>query len=203
MDKRRKELALIAVGALVVLVALYLTFRPRTRPAAAQTSAPVAQATAPGGPAQPAAPAKPAGAEAQPALVESGAATTPGRDPFRPIVMAQASAGPSTPAFANPISPKPMGLPPLTLPGVWTSTPPPAGTPPAGMAPAAAPEPLRLTGVVQGNPSVAVLRQGSKRYIVTIGDPVDNQYIVKSISAGRVVLAKGERTLSLSLGGRM
>jgi len=193
MDKRRKELILIAVGALVVLIALYLTFRPRTQPASAQP--PVAAAPAPQAPpasqapqAQPAAQSAPA---QEPVLVESGAATTDGRDPFRPIVVAKAPAAP--PAAANPGA---GALPPITIPGPW-------GDSPGLTAPVSAPEPLRLTGVVRGEPSIAVLRRGAKRYIVTIGDPVDNTYLVKSISDGRVVLASGEKTLSLTLGGRM
>jgi hypothetical protein len=188
MDKRRKELVFIAVGALVVLVALYLTFRPRAKPAVATTPPAAAPAQA-----QP----RPVGTEPEaqePALVESGAATTPGRNPFRPVLVAQAPRPGGAPGGSTP-----GGLAPLPF-GPWLEPLPGAGTTPA---PAPADDRLRLTGIVDGERPVAVLRQGPKRYFVTIGDPVDSQYTVKSISDGRVVLASGKGTLSLTLGGRI
>ena len=182
--KRRKELALIGVGALVVLVALYLTFRPRAKPAAA--TPPVASAVV-----QPAAqPQAPSPQEPGPGLIESGAATTPGRDPFRPVVLAQA------PGATAPPAPPMGGIDPLPVPWLLQGSEPGANLPTSQ-------DRLRLAGIVQGEPPVAVLRQGSKRYFVTIGDPVDSEYIVRSISDRRVVLAKGEGTLSLIIGGRM
>jgi len=193
MDKRRKELALVAVGALVVLVALFLTFRPRTQPAAAQPPATAAAKAAPGG--EKPQPQVAKREDAKPVVIESGAATSAGRDPFRPIVVAKANFVPG-PMASSATPPATTGLPPLP---VFVGQAPPGG--PVGAVPAV--EPLRLAGVVQGNPSVAVLRKGNQRFIVTIGDPVDSQYTVKSISDGRVVLAKGEKTLSLTLGGRM
>jgi len=198
MDKRRKELALLAVGALVVLIALFLTFRPRTQPAAAQPPAAPAQVAQPK-PQPKLQAAKPG--QAEPALVQSGAPTTTGRDPFRPVFIAQAGPVEGAPGSTGLAAAtfRPSGLPPFPISGFLGGSAPTA----PGAAPVKAEEPLRLTGIVHGDPAVAVLRKGEKRFIVSIGDPVDNQYVVKSISDGRVVLASGEKRLSLTLGGRM
>jgi hypothetical protein len=199
MDKRRKELALLAVGALVVLIALFLTFRPRTQPAAAQPPAAPAQVAQPK-PQPKLQAAKPG--QAEPALVQSGAPTTTGRDPFRPVFIAQVGpveGAPGSGSLAASAVFKPGVLPPFPISGFLGGSAPTA----PGAAPVKAEEPLRLTGIVHGDPAVAVLRKGEKRFIVSIGDPVDNQYVVKSISDGRVVLASGEKRLSLTLGGRM
>jgi hypothetical protein len=60
-----------------------------------------------------------------------------------------------------------------------------------------------VTGIIQGDPNVAILRKGERRFIVREGDPVGSQYTVTKISARRVVLSAGEHDqVILYLSGR-
>lgn len=69
---------------------------------------------------------------------------------------------------------------------------------PGAPAPRAAPAPLQrpaitLTGVIQGDPSVAILRGAQdERQVVRVNDRVAGRYIVKSISADGILLAASE-----------
>jgi hypothetical protein len=67
---------------------------------------------------------------------------------------------------------------------------------PDGTAPAPQPEPverptLTLTGVIQGDPSVAILRgvNDQERQVVRVNDRVAGRYVVKSITPDGIVLA--------------
>jgi len=63
-----------------------------------------------------------------------------------------------------------------------------------------APE-LRLTGVIEGNTDVAIIRIGDDaRYIVREGQVMDGGYIVESISRAGVRLRYNKETLILRLG---
>jgi hypothetical protein len=209
MDKRRKELLFLAIGLVVLLAALYLTFKPSARPAqaTAQPQAAVAATAAPSTAPQPSAKIE---SSAGPLPMSEGG-TTQGRNPFKPVMAALPAAPPRTsppPMFMPtrmtalpPISSQPV---PLTLfgpgaqptpGGVTNATPVAAGPPPE--------PPLRLTGVIYGDPSVAIIRKGDKRYFVRPGDPVGNRYTVQSISHRQVVLASNQGTLSLELTGRL
>jgi len=61
------------------------------------------------------------------------------------------------------------------------------------------PDVLRLTGIVEGQARLAIMRRGGNRYMVRLGDSVDGQRVLL-ISAGSVVLQHGahKRTLRLS-----
>ena len=211
MDKQRKELLFLGVGLAVLLAALYFTFKPSARPAQATTQAPAqetATATAQA-PEQPAAQVQPSAAP----IPMSQGGTTPGRNPFTPVIVAAAAAPPhnAPPPMLTAMGPRPLppiepmslrlfpqpGAPPAT--GVMTPT---AGPQPGAPTPTADP-PLRLTGVIYGNPSMAIIRKGDKRYFVRPGDPVGSRYSVQSISQRQVVLASSQGTLSLELTGRM
>ena len=207
MDKRRKELLFLAIGLVVLLAALYLTFKPSARPAQATTRPPTA----------PVAAAAPTAASQASANVEPSAApipmseggTTEGRNPFKPAMAALPAAAPQTSPPPMFTSPRVAPLPPIQpvslelfrpggqepMPGVISPTPAASGPP--------AEPPLRLTGVIYGDPSIAIIRKGDKRYFVRPGDPVGNRYVVQSISHRQVVLASNQGTLSLELTGRL
>jgi hypothetical protein len=61
------------------------------------------------------------------------------------------------------------------------------------------PDVLRLTGIVEGQERLAIMRRGENRYMARLGDTVDGQRVAL-ISAGSVVLQHGahKRTLRLS-----
>jgi hypothetical protein len=158
-----------------------------------------------------------AGAAVPAARIEAAAAaptleggTRPDRNPFSPVVAPVRAAAPTG-------SPPPMtmaALPRFNLPPIEpialsmgaAETGP--GAPPSSgmMSPATASpadSPLRLTGVIYGDPAIAILRKGERRYYVRPGDPVGDLYVVQSISQRRVVLASSQGTLSLDLTGRL
>lgn len=62
------------------------------------------------------------------------------------------------------------------------------------------PDVLWLSGVIQGEPKVAVLRRGEKRFYVRQGDTIDDGYTVVRISSNEVTLERGRRTRALRLG---
>ena len=82
----------------------------------------------------------------------------------------------------------PPFLPPLYGPGVTEE----AEGPPPGV--------LWLSGVIQGEPRLALLRRGNNRYLVREGDTVEGKYRVGGISANSVVLLRGARRQTLRLG---
>ena len=110
-----------------------------------------------------------------------GPGSPPGRNPF----VGSAQAAPGQPAPGAPAAPTPPGQPP------GQAAPPPTAPPQ---------EPLALLGIITGNPTVAVIRSGEKRYIVKPGDRVGANYVVRSIGAGRVVLSSPQGQLTLKLG---
>jgi hypothetical protein len=61
---------------------------------------------------------------------------------------------------------------------------------------------LTLTGVVEGKPDVAILRQGDQRFFVKVGDPIGDGYRVQSIGNHQVVLAGPQGKVILRMGGR-
>jgi hypothetical protein len=232
MEKRRKELAFLAVGVLLLGAALYTTFKPRTEPASADKPKQVAEAPK-AQPDEPREMEEPTAVDEGPVAAEKPSATkepaaSAHRDPFagkkpgmrlsstggslaKPVQMSAVRSfpmppmlGPGTAGPQNTFGTLPfagmlggnMGLP---QPGATTSGTPSAtgsrGTPPVDNT-------LRVTGIIEGNPTVAILRKGEARYIVQTGDPVLG-YVVESISGRRVVLAAGGEKKSLFLGGRL
>ncbi len=59
---------------------------------------------------------------------------------------------------------------------------------------------LWLSGVIQGEPKVAVLRRGENRYLVREGDTIENGYTVEEIGSNSIVLKRGSRKLTLRVG---
>jgi len=57
-----------------------------------------------------------------------------------------------------------------------------------------------LSGVIHGDPKLALLRRGENRYLIREGDTVDGKYQVIEISANSVVLQRGGRRQTLRVG---
>jgi Type II secretion system protein C len=141
-------------------------------------------------------------------------------DPFRPALTPEGTkpAPPPSPApqpshaVAPSVPPAPetvnLNAPPLPPTGEWTPRALAADYPrtqeivpdqsapsaPAQRAPAPLPRPvITLTGVIQGDPSVAILRGAQdERQVVRVNDRVAGRYVVKSISPDGVLLAAAE-----------
>jgi|GEM_PF-2575512 len=79
--------------------------------------------------------------------------------------------------------------------------PPPEWAAPAGGEEPSVPPPgvLWLSGVIQGDPMVALLRRGENRFLVRKGDVFEG-YEVVDISSNSVMLHRGGRTTKLRLG---
>jgi len=194
MDKRRKELLFLAAGLAVLLLALYFTLKPST-PAAHGGPAPAGRSERLPVPAAPTPAAQVQVAVAPIPMSEGGSPA--GRNPFTPAISTTRAAVPvaSAPTFTAPPSLPPLRPLPLGFSMVGPSSG--AAITPAVAAPAE--PPLRLTGVIYGNPSIAILRKGDKRYYVRPGDPIGSRYVVQSISHRQVVLV-GAREGRIGLG---
>jgi hypothetical protein len=60
---------------------------------------------------------------------------------------------------------------------------------------------LKLTGVIEGDANLAVIRAGDARHIVREGQSINGKYVVKSISRTGVRLARNGKTYFLGLTG--
>ncbi|MFN3689791.1 MAG: HofP DNA utilization family protein [Fimbriimonadales bacterium] len=124
------------------------------------------------------------------------------RDPFRPTIVARAPQAESNkvvrtaPAPRREISGTPP-VPPMTLPGGQIGLQPAETTPPIQ------PEhpSYRVTGVVQGPNSVAILAdtEGRRRFVKQ-GDLLEEGWRVASIERGKITLRKGKQQLTIRVG---
>jgi len=127
------------------------------------------------------------------------------RDPFAPAVTPEAE----TPT----VSPQPVRVaqaPPKWLSGTLPPFRPPVGesglsvrpTEPVTATEEATPE-FRLTGVVRGATSVAIIRAGDKgRHIVREGQYINGRYKVVAILGTSVIISDGHNRKELKLGGK-
>jgi hypothetical protein len=128
-------------------------------------------------------------------------AVAPVQAPAAPQPVAASAAIPA-PAKTKPVS-QPRAYPPL--PPLPTNQPAGKGKLPPfpGFGPVAAsipaPEVLTLSGIIQGEPKVAVLRLGEQRYFVKEGDSIGRDRVVK-IGSNSVTLQHGRRTQTLRVG---
>jgi hypothetical protein len=79
---------------------------------------------------------------------------------------------------------------------------PPPEFAPAGAAeasPGPAPDVLWLSGVIQGNPKLALLRRGEKRYLMKEGGTFESYRVVK-IGANSITIQRGSRKQALRVG---
>lgn len=123
------------------------------------------------------------------------------RDPFIPQVIEESYS--SRNALRNRPTPLVSRMPKLPLPLITPLHPQPIDFGPNSVS-QAAPDPtsvLRLTGVIEGSCSVAIIRgEGGARYIVREGQSIDGKFLVQSISRTGVRLRYAGKTYILSLG---
>jgi len=111
----------------------------------------------------------------------------PGRDPFHPLVLPRSSGAAAVPAAGA--SEEESGAPPLSAPPM-----------PLEAYPSSTGGVLRISGIVLGTPSIAVLRRGESHYVVREGDWLEGQLRVQGISRSTVTLQEGKKTYVLRLG---
>ncbi len=179
MEGRRKEVLLLALALVALGLALY-TFRgkPASAPPPAAPAAPeparVAKLDTAQAPDSAEQGQQQAGTETPDAGLDAGAAQ---RNPFS---TPEAAPAPTAPG------PVPTGSKPAVAPDM----------------PEWADSSLTLTGIVEGKPDVAILRQGDQRFFVKVGDPISGGYRVQSIGDQQVVLAGQQGQVILRMGGR-
>ena len=173
-------LAILAVGIVVTCAEQSATPQPPAAEAAVAETPPTLAAD------QPAQPDPSEPEPCQPVPPE------PAAEPAPPPVPAQTPAAPAprpAPARAVPAA----SLPPFMLPSTDGGG---TATRPLGPAPGV----LWLSGVIQGDPTVAVLRRGENRYHVCEGDLIEGRYRVISISNNTAVLQRGSTRQTLRVG---
>ena len=196
MEGRRKELLLLVLAVVALGVALY-TFRakPAATPPAPAAGTPEATET---GKEEA---ASSAGQEAQAA---AAAGQTEGtaqgqRNPFATPGATETAAAPA--ATTKGAAAAAAGMTDTTRPAGDTE-PAPGPQPAAQPSGSEAEKPsLTLTGVVNGRPNVAIIRQDDRRYFVKVGDTVGD-YRVKTIANQQVVLVGAQGKVTLRMGGR-
>ena len=187
------------------MVAVY-TFRPKRPATTAGPSSPPVAAKAQGEKAEEKEPGSGAGGSA-----EAATATGEARNPFAGPGSGETVAAPTGQGAAGEKGPgaKPTAAPAGAEPAPTVTSPAPGVTVTA--APAAPPLPgagqaavpaLRLAGVVAGQPTIAVIREGDRRYYARVGDRVGDRYRVQAISPREVVLVGKEGKVILRMGGR-
>jgi len=109
------------------------------------------------------------------------------------VVTPRPTPKPATSSKPTPKTSTTRSLPPLPPPE-WSMTDAPAEPtgPPPGV--------LWLSGVIQGDPRVALLRRGDSRYVVKEGDIIEDRYVVSEIGNNSVTLKYGSRTKTLRVG---
>jgi hypothetical protein len=125
-------------------------------------------------------------AEAAPSLrVAALAAPEPPKsDPFQPAISPRTSRR----ATSMPAAPQPEARPLVPLP------PPPSPSPSADR------NTLRVSGIIMGNPSTAVLRVGDQHYVVREGYRLNSNIVVQTIGQSSVILRDSRGTYTLRLG---
>lgn len=201
MDRSRKHLAKIVLF-IFVLVVLVIAIslgsgRQSPQPEGAAASVPGEPVVEPAEPPEAAQPAEPRPAEVEEQQNEGDDEAS---QPETTIEKPAASA-PKKPAAATSQAPpaprvspaSTSSLPPLTLALDGATG---VGAEARGPAPGV----LWLSGVIQGQPRLAVIRRGQNRYMVREGDTFEGQYRVATISSNSVTLQRGRRKLTLRLG---
>jgi len=193
MKLRKKDLAkIVGFSAALVILAVGIVVtcaeQPATpQPPAAEAEVAVAETPSTLAADQPSEPETP-----EPAAESAPEPAPPAADPAPPRAQTAAAPAPRpapAPARAVPAA----SLPPFMLaPADGGGT----ATRPLGPAPGV----LWLSGVIQGDPTVAVLRRGENRYHVCEGDLIEGRYRVVSISNNTVVLQRGSTRQTLRVG---
>ena len=200
MGRRSKDFLLLAL-AVVALVVAVSTFRHKpasttASPAGATAAKPKQTAKAPD--------KEPAKGTAPGGLTSPSGAT---RNPFEGPGTAAAPAPvdelkePAAAAAQAPKPPEGRSEPAPTPAVVPQPTPAKPATPAAAPGKAKA-STLTLNGILAGRQTIALIRDGSQRYYVKVGDRVGDRYRVQSIAQKQVVLSGSEGKVILRMGGR-
>lgn len=176
---------------------------PAPRPALAASSVPVL-------------PQQPSGLPVEPAMTPVASSTvvsirsvqaTPPPNPFEPV----RSAAPLP--VATPAAPKPAAAPAAlagAAPKLTARPQPAAGTPAAAPAPAAAqpapanapkPEELLLTGIIHGEPALAVMSFGGQSLFLKIGDQVADTWRLVEIKERSAIFQLGAQRVEVPIKG--
>jgi hypothetical protein len=133
------------------------------------------------------------------------------RDPFVPTINVSgtqsAAQPPSQPPSGTSVSPVPTGPPPHVPPlNIGSLLGPPITTAQPGVntqPTAPPPDPITLSGIIEGDPPVAIFRRGDNRFFVKPGDQFAGNYRVIEISSQSVTVAHGSKRQSLLIGGKL
>ena len=109
----------------------------------------------------------------------------PKSDPFRPAI---------SPRTTRRATSRSAATQPEARPVVPLLPPPPSPSPSADR------NTLRVSGIIVGNPSMAVLRVGDQHYVVREGYRLDSNIVVQTIDQSSVTLRDGRGTYTLRLG---
>jgi hypothetical protein len=202
MVKRLGLSGLIALGSAFLMVAAGIALcrfsGEREATGAAQTARDVASDRLPEGARTSAEAAKTSVTpEAErPGAVTPGSAS-PGKsaapDPATSAAAQVAGQSKSKPTLDREAAPR-YPLPPFPAPDTA-----PGGTGVAEASTGPAPDVLWLSGVIQGNPKLALLRRGEKRYLVKEGGTFESYRVVK-IGSNSVTIQRGSRKRTLRVG---
>ena len=109
----------------------------------------------------------------------------PKSDPFQPAISPRTTRR----ATSGSAAPQPEARPVVPL-----LPPPPSPSPSADR------NTLRVSGIIMGNPSTAVLRVGDQHYVVREGYRLDSNIVVQTIAQSSVTLRDGRGPYPLRLG---
>jgi hypothetical protein len=196
MPRRGKEIAflLLAVVALAVAVTTFRGKPAAKKPAKKPPTA--AQKAKPSGKAgekvqAEGAPGSPAGPATRNPFVAPGGTPEAALAPPPTPTGSEAAKAESGPAATGP------GAAVTVLQSPGSSGPKPGLAGPEGLKEAK----LTLTGIIAGQPSMAVIREDDQRHFVRVGDRVGDSYRVSAIGRQEVVLVGGAGKLILRLRG--
>jgi hypothetical protein len=158
-------------------------FKPAFGPETAPPPAPPKPAPAP-------APARP---PAEPKPTPVGAPGDSFNGPAMEALPAVVKVSEVTDAAAGRPAPPPAPKPEAARPAPAAKPAPP---------PAAPPPPVVITGILEGDDNVAILKwSDDHRQVVRVGDKLDGGYVVKAIRTDAVVVAHKNTTWTIRLGG--
>ena len=178
---RKDALKTVAFSVILTALIVSILIAGGREPGSKISAAPLPQRAAAEAPATP----DVAAPEPQPAQ-EAAPVVEPPSEPAAPKPKAAATSSPRPRAAA------PSSLPPL-MPAVQAAG---GSTAPLGPPPGV----LWLSGIIQGDPTLAVLRRDASRYLVRKGDTIEGAYRVVEISSASVTLQRGGSKKVLRVG---
>jgi hypothetical protein len=189
MNRHKKEIALLLAALAVLGISLFSMMRKSTPPPAKKETPPDAQAA--GTAAQQ---ARAAEEEPEGPLPQTGSAS---RNPFEAVAGAPPGPPSASGEAAGPEGQQPAARPPAAPAGALGASP----AAPQGIPGEEATPTITLTGIITGQPSVAVIYHGDQRRYARVGDRIGD-YRVQTIGRQEVVLVGPTGKLILRMGGR-